>query len=159
MTKIKFSNSIAAAIEFTIKFLSGTLNIRADHDASQSSCIEVNYTDNHFTTEGLARLKYQISKFKLSRLEASDFLTDANSSEFLNELRHVTVFGTTVYSNEDICVVKFDVYRECLDGENGEGWTRWNIKNVVFFLDGVSIKIHRAHFNDGDSTPIWGTDL
>ncbi|MBM3261122.1 hypothetical protein FJY93_01750 [Candidatus Kaiserbacteria bacterium] len=156
MTKMEFSASLALAIEFALKLMSGLLNMRIDYDAEGCPLFEVDRATKWFTTERIADLRCALSGFRFTRLEAADVQTDPDSPWPMSELRHITVLAREGEQSRETIIASFDVHRDYLDGDCAEGWTRWRVKNVFVFLTDEGLELVPEYLNHDDRYPIWG---
>lgn len=157
MTRIPYSNSLSLANDFAIRLFSGLLNVRASGDAGEGPLAEVKYTTAHFTTERMAELRVALSGSRISQLEAADSQTDPDSLWPASELRHISIHVRKNENKDEILVATFDVHRDYLDGDNAEGWTCWQVKNVYIFLTDIPVELVPEYLNRDDREPIWGT--
>lgn len=158
LTKFSFADSLALANDFAVKLLAGVLNMRIDYDTCGRLLAEVTRTTTYFTTELMADVRTGLSGSRLSRIEATDSEVDPHSQWPTSEIRHITIFAREGEGKE-MLVATFDVHRDYLDGDNAEGWTRWEIKNVFVFLTSSGVELVPEYLDRDDREPIWGTRI
>lgn len=160
MTEFSFSESLSLANAFSVKLLSGMLNVRSDYSAEGCPLVEVTHTTESFTTERIAGLRAATFGSRPSVLEASETEDDIFSTSGRGEVRHITIYTRDPQSGQKRKKATFDVFRSYLDGEEAEGWSRWQVKNVYIFFrfpnDSV-VELIPEYINSFDHEPIWGT--
>ena len=160
MTNIRYTNSTSVANDFAVKLLSGLLNVRPDLEVDGCPLIDKVHTTPDFTTEDLKLMRPHLTCFELTRLEIGESDHDPDSRWSQNEIRDVAVYAKMDGMSERL-VAEFAVYREYMDGEEAEGWARWQVKDVsVIFPDSGPIHLVRyLHPNRDDREPVWGTTI
>lgn len=159
MTEIYFTNSASVAQGFAVKLLSGLLNVRPNYDADGCPLFEAEYSDSECTTQGLKSLRPQMACLQMTLLEIGDVEVDPGSHQSQSEMRRVRVHAKEGENGRSRLYATFIVYREYLDGEEAQGWTRWQARYVTIILPDGEVKLARAYLNDQDREPIWGTRI
>ena len=153
-TTFSFSDSVATAFDFSHKLLAGTLNFRRGYDSDFINLVEVHHEDEFFSTRAIRNLRVQLGRNSITRLEIGDSEEDPDSLCAESERREVRLYAKESGWGERH-VSTFYVSRDYLDGENAEGWTRWQVKNATVHLGRARVILNR-HVRHQDEAAIWG---